>query len=193
LTKIQIGVIIRQSKRKAKRLWRENKEMKFPDRRFKNKKKEKVKQLWDRHQRILHRVNLGQGNKEIAQALGVTPQNVSDVRNSKLGRDKLDILRAVADVDNIDAKKRIMEVVPKALDFLEDVIEGKGEGEGASLALRARMADKHLGRAGLGEIKKSASVTHTLTTDDIERIKIRAAEAARQAGVISVNGKELQG
>ena len=152
--------------------------MKFPDKRFKEKRDgpPKVKQLWDRQNQILQLVSRGFSNVEIANAVGVTPQNVSDIKNSELGRSKLEILRALNGVDHASIQQRLNETTPFAIGLMEDIILGIGDGSGASLAMRAKYADKHLERVGLGAIKKQVTATGNLTRERIERIKERASE-----------------
>lgn len=167
--------------------------MKFPDKRFKEKRESppKVKQLWDRQNQILQLVSRGFSNVEIANAVGVTPQNVSDIKNSELGRNKLEILRALNGVDQASIQQRLNETTPFAIGLMEDIILGVRDGAGASLAMRAKYADKHLERVGMGAIKKQITATGSLTRDRIERIKERALEEReRMESAIDVTPQE---
>lgn len=56
------------------------------DCRFSDEKPEKVLELSPRQIQMCKLVAQGLGNKEVALLLGVTPQNVSDVRNSEKGQ-----------------------------------------------------------------------------------------------------------
>jgi len=143
----------------------------------------RVGQLWDLHHEILRRLSLGEKGSLIAKDLGVSKAMVSYTKNSKLGVDKLGILRGAMDADTIDLGIKINKFAPKALQLLEDVVEGKFED--ASIALRARYADKHMDRAGYSAVKKVAIASAHLSRDEIEGIKKRARESAKQSGVVS--------
>jgi len=159
------------------------------DRRFKvDPSTYNVKNLWEVHHEILRRLALGQTSTQISNALGVNKLTVSNTRNSVLGREKLEAFRQAMDAEALDIGTRIQQFAPKALKVLEDIIEGNYEE--ASLALRAKYASQHLGRAGFGEVKKVASISRTLTRNDIERIKERAVNGAREIGVIDAQYAE---
>lgn len=145
------------------------------DKRFKDARKYNIKKLWELHSAIAENVALGKTNVEISEQLNITPQTVSNVRNSPIGRDKVQILTAAMDAETIDIGRRIREFAPKALEYLEKIIEGREPG--ASTALRAKIASNHLARAGYGEITKVHSLNATVNKDDIEEIKQRAMEA----------------
>lgn len=144
----------------------------------------RISKLWDIHREVARRVALGDTNKAIAEALGVSTALVQYTKNSKVGQKQIGILRGAMDADNIDLGIRINKFAPVALQLLEDLIEGKGKiGKDASPALRARYADKQIDRAGYSAVKKIASVSATLTRDDIEAIKDRSRKSAEEAGV----------
>ncbi len=152
------------------------------DRRFVEKREYDIKQLWDSHQEILRLLVLGKNNQQVAEELGITPQTVSNVRNSPLAREHLQTLQNGRDAETTQIHKRVQEFAPVALQLLEEII--RGEHEDASIGLRAREANNALGRAGMGPIQKIASLSTTLSRDDIEAIKERARSAAREQGVM---------
>lgn len=146
-----------------------------------------IKVLWERHQEILRRVVVGQTNGQIAQELGCVPQTVSNVRNSPLAQAEITRLSAARDEDTMEIARRIEEFVPTALQLVEDLVAGRIPE--ASISLRARHAEKYLGRAGYGEVHKVHSLTrHMISRSEIEEIKERAMSAAQRAGVIDVQG-----
>lgn len=151
------------------------------DRRFVPKRQYEVKSLWENHHSMLRMLALGRSNTDIAAAHGVTPQTISNLRNSPIARTKLSSLRETLDNEAIDIGTRIQEFAPTALRLLEEVISGEVE---APIAIRAKYASVHLGRAGFGEVHKVASINTHLSRDDIELIKLRALEAASDAGLI---------
>lgn len=152
------------------------------DRRFVEKRVYNIRTLWSNHEQMLRMVALGHSNEDIARACGVTAQTISNVRNSPISKQKLAQLRDQLDSEAIDIGARIQEFAPVALAVLEDVITGKLE---APVAIRAKYASSHLGRAGFGEVHKVASINTHLSRDDIEAIKQRALEAASEAGILA--------
>lgn len=142
----------------------------------------RVSNMWEIHHEIARRLSLGESNASIAEALSVSPAMVSYTKNSKPIKDKVDIMRGAMDADTVDLGIRIQQIAPKALTLLEDIIDGKHTE--ASVALRARVADKHLDRAGYSPVKKLAVATQHLTAEDIEAIKERSRKSAIAAGVI---------
>lgn len=142
----------------------------------------RVSNMWEIHHEIARRLSLGESNAAIAEALSVSPAMVSYAKNSKPIKDKVDIMRGAMDADTIDLGILIQKSAPKALKLLEDIIDGRQTE--ASIALRARVADKHLDRAGYSPVKKLAVATQHLTAEDIEAIKERSRKSATVAGII---------
>lgn len=151
------------------------------DKRFVERRTYNIKTLWQQHDQMLRMLALGHSNVDIAEALGCSAQQVSNVRNSPVSKTKLQELRKALDAEAIDIGARITEFAPRALEVLEDIIAGRTE---ATIAIRAKYASAHLGRAGFGEVKKVASINTHLTRDDIDAIKQRAVHAAQDAGLI---------
>lgn len=161
---------------------------KLDDKRFVEHRRYNIKTVWEKHREISRQVILGRSNKEIASDLGITPQTVSNVRNSPLARAELEKLGEARDMDAKSIAQRIEEFAPVALELLENIV--KGQVPGASIALRAKVAGDQLGRAGHGEVKRIQSLHAHLSRSDIEKIKARAVENARIAGVIEAEFKD---
>lgn len=138
-----------------------------------NERKYKIQALWDRHHEIIRLILLGLGNKAIAERLAVTPQNVSDVRNSPIVRDRISVLEAARDAKTVDISRVLQEEAPACVQLLRDVRAGREE---SSISLRASVAQDLLDRAGFSAVRKTqAEVVSThLTREDIEAIKDRA-------------------
>lgn len=151
------------------------------DKRFVEKRAYNIKSLWSNHEQMLRMVALGHSNEYIAEVTGVTPQTVSNVRNSPVAKPTLERFRGQLDSEAVDIGARIQEFAPKALEVLEGIITGEIE---SPVAVRAKYASAHLGRAGFGEVHKVASINTHLSRDDIEQIKARALDAAMDAGLI---------
>lgn len=146
-----------------------------------------VKEMWDKHLEIARLLHLGMTGRDIAKQMGVTEAMVSYTKNSRVVEDRLEIMRYARDADTIDLSKRIMKFGPRCLDLLEDIIEGKGQAKDVHINLRAKYADKHLGRMGHGEVKKVQQATMHLTPAEIQDIKDRA----RSNGVLINKNEEI--
>jgi FixJ family two-component response regulator len=139
--------------------------------------------MWELHHEIARRILLGQKNTVIAESLHCNPQTVSLVRNSPIVKDKIAIMEGAADANAVDVATRIRELAPEALDVLEEVMRAK---ETASMALRAKVAESVLDRAGHSAVRtiKSEGIHAHLSLDDLNTIKQRAIEKAREAGIV---------
>lgn len=140
-----------------------------------------VDKMWEIHKEIARLIHLGFSNVAIAERLGVTPTMVSYTRNSRVVKDKLEIMSGARDADTIDIKKRIELGLPKALQLLEKIIDGDSGALGAnpSLNLRATTAEKWLNRGGHPEQRPQPQMHLHGHFDaaDIERIKQRARDS----------------
>ena len=137
-----------------------------------------VKSLWDRHHEILRLVLLGFSNKEVAAELGISAQNVSDVKNSQLAIQQLEVLRTARDSQAVDVARAFVEDAPKSLRLLQDIRDGVASQD---IKLRAKVAQDLLDRAGHGKVTKIAGrVAHgVFTPEDLDRIKRRARGEAQ--------------
>jgi hypothetical protein len=137
-----------------------------------------VSTLSDFHKEVLRLVSVGMSNVDIAEQLSCSAQAVSNIRNSPVSKEHLEKLSGARDADTVDINDRINELAPRALELLENIINGTGEGEKASISLRAKEANALLDRAGFSPVRKLSSqgLSMHLTVDDIERIKERAKD-----------------
>ena len=153
------------------------------DRRFKpgftkaGNKNARITQLWDRHLEMLRMKAVGMRESAIAESLGCTTQTVVNTVNSRIGQQHLMVLRGSRDADAVDLVDRIRNFAPKCLDLLEDVVQGKGPGNGAKVTTRLSAAKDLLNR--LPEVSphsRKDTRSMQITPDDISRIKQRALE-----------------
>jgi len=135
-----------------------------------------VNEMWDVHHEIARRLVLGQNNKEVSEALDISPQTVSIVKNSPVVQEHIAILRGARDADTVDLAKEIQEIAPVALSLLKDIINGDNDGANASIMLRAKTSENMLARVGHGVPHRvqSENIHAFLTSKDIEDIKQRA-------------------
>jgi len=167
-----------------------------PDQRRNNgedRKTFEVNEMWEMHHEIVRLLVMGMKNVEICKVLNVSQPMVSYVRNSKVVKDHLAIMRSARDADTIDVARDIREKAPKALALLESIIDDQGETH--SMALVAKTAESWLDRAGHGAIKtvKVAGAVAHFTADEIMDIKRAANEEAEMANMIDVTPKEAEG
>jgi len=139
-----------------------------------------VSRLWDKHHEVIRLIVLGFGNKEISEIVGVTPQNVSDIRNSEIPQRHIKVLQAARDSKCVDVSRALMEDAPKSLQLLMDVRDGE---EAADIRLRASVAQDLLSRAGYGKVQKvQGAVVHGVVSEEtLARVKARRAENAVEA------------
>lgn len=126
-----------------------------------------IQQLSARHQSILQMIAIGMKNVDIAERLGITAQSVSIVRNSQLGREKLNNLVQRTDDNVVDLKKRFEELGPLAADTLEDLLTDKT----VPSATRANIAKDLLDRAGHKPVERKEVLGALLTTDVLHDLK----------------------
>jgi len=157
------------------------------------KRKYHVQALWERHHRMIRLRLLGWGNIQIADALGVTPQNVSDVLNSDIAKNHLSVLTSAADVDTVNLRRRIEMQGPVSLDLLVAIRDGMHPD--ASLPLRASIAQDILDRIPESSKKiEQRTFLFPVTAEVIAEATKKANEAkklAAAAGSLSRKAEEV--
>ena len=110
----------------------------------------------------------------MAELVGCTPQTISNIINSALGKQTLEIIQGAADADTVDLMVKIRALAPIAMAVQEEIMLD----EATSKGLKNKVADKVLDRAGYTPISKNLNLNLNagLTGEDIEAIKKRAAE-----------------
>jgi len=160
------------------------------DKRFVEKRHYDVKQLWDSHHEIVRRIALGENNQQVAEAMGITPQTVSNIRNSPLAREKVEELKGSMDEKVKQIFERIQGLQHLALDTLEKVITGQMD-EDPMPALKTKAATTVLAMGGNGPIQKAQTQNLHITRNELEVIKERARSAAQAQGVIVAEYEEV--
>lgn len=134
-----------------------------------------IKRLWGQQKEMLRLVAAGlYTNKQIAEIVGVTPQTVSNIINSALGKQTLEILEGAADSEMVDLMVKIRSLAPIALSVQEEIMLD----EDTSKRLKVDVANKMLDRAGYVPISKNMNLNLNagLKREDIDAIKKRAKE-----------------
>jgi hypothetical protein len=141
--------------------------------------------LNERHHEILNLHSLGMKDKVIAETLGITSVSVSNAVNSTLGREKLALMRGAKDAETVDIYKRMQEIIPKALDVYDKILD-PSKNEGISMSLqKSTAADTLKDFSGLAVPKKVVSISARLTPELISEIKERGKLAAKECGLIN--------
>ena len=151
--------------------------MSVRDKRFIERREDKtyqVKQLWDIHHEIIRRLVIGQRSRQIAEDLNITPQTVSNVRNSPIVKRQIQMLQAQRDSEAISLKDRIDEIAPKAIKLLERKIEDDlGGDEVTQVGVRAALGTLDFAVPKRSEI----AVKHGVDVTLLEEIKERARKS----------------
>lgn len=137
-----------------------------------------IKKVWNRHHEMKRLLLLGHSNIEIAQILGVTQQNVSDVRNSPMFKREMEVLQAARDAGTVEIAVRLAKDAHKSLQLLEEVRDGRHD---AALRERMRAATELLNRTPeTANVTKQQThmVNTSLSFEELEEIKRRARENA---------------
>jgi predicted DNA-binding protein (UPF0251 family) len=134
-----------------------------------------IKRLWGQQKEILRLIASGlYNNKQVAEFVGVTPQTVSNVINSALGKQALEMMEGAADSETVDLMVRIRALAPIALTVEEELmLDTETSGR-----LKHDIAGKVLDRAGYAPISKNLNLNMNagLKREDIDAIKLRAKQ-----------------
>lgn len=126
-----------------------------------------------RHREMIRLHALGYKGVQIAQILGVTPQNVYDTLGTPLAQAFLQEIEEARNGSVQDVRERLQEISPLAVEVVLDVMQNGSESN------RLKAADKVLDKTGQkpGETHNHNHVH--LTKDDIEDIKREHAGGPR--------------
>lgn len=151
-------------------------------------RKYEISRMWDTHHEIVRLASCGAKEVDIAAILGVTPTMVSYTLNSSIVKRQLQLLRAARDLDSVDIAKRIHEIALVAVEKLAGIVENSVD-EKVTLAACRDILD----RDGFGAVKKMQvdSRSLVLTADDINEIKQRAKDLARENNMLEEKTVEV--
>lgn len=140
--------------------------------------------LWERHNEIVRRVVAGDRPIDIAHQMGMTTSRMSIIMNSPAFKARVAELSALANKNASDVQGRISELAIESMTILEDAIRAKQEG--VSPALKIKVAQDVLDRAGYSAVQKTASLS--LTGQDIDELRKRR-DASRAPQMRTVNAE----
>lgn len=139
-----------------------------------------VTHVWDVHHQIKRRIFLGHKNTVIAQALNITKEQVSTVRNSAPIQEALTKLHQKADEEVINIKAEVGKLAPMAVKVMEEILEGPDVPANVRLAA----ARDTLDRSGNAAPQQVQHLHGHFTVDDLEQIKNRAQLIGQQNGPV---------
>jgi len=145
-------------------------------------KVEELKELKDHHEQMVLDIAFGASNQDIAETWGMSPQQVSNIRNSPLVKEKLRELRERTEGQLIAQHIKLVGLGPAAIEHYQDVLERVD----VSVGHKNHVADQVLDRIGLGRQQTMNVVqagTH-VTRTHIEEMKETVLEMARGAGIL---------
>jgi len=143
--------------------------------------------LWERHNEIARRLVSGDRPIDIAHSMGMTTSRLSIIMNSPAFKMRVAELSALANKSAADVQTRINELAVDSMAILESVIRDR-KAEGISPALKIKVAQDVLDRAGYSAVQKTASLS--LTGDDIDELRRRRDASRAPAQMRTVNAQQ---
>lgn len=140
----------------------------------------KITQLWGRNKEIIRLWSTGlYTQQEIADIIGLTQDTISKILNSELGRQQIEMLDGVADLETVDLIANYRALAHVALSVQEDMLLD----ENRSDMIRNRIADKIQDRAGYAPVSRNMNlnVNAGLSKDELNSIKERAQEIREES------------
>ena len=149
------------------------------------KKGWQVAEMWDKHHEIARRILLGETNVAIAESLGCTSQQISNVRNSPVVKDKLTVMSAARDAGTIELAREIQDLAPIAILRVREALEqgtvlGKEVSASGILKEANTLIDREIGKPT--QTINTRNLHGHFTMDDIEAIKAKAQQLAALSG-----------
>ncbi len=152
----------------------------------------KIENLWEHHYEILRRLALGEQPKVIAEALGITPQTVSNARTSVIGKEVLKKLSGERDEVVENAQEILNLAAPQAAKVMAECV-ADGLANGAKVGEVLRAAEGILDRTGFPKttINKNLETSdNRLSLDELEALKERAKAIRMTKNVTGVFGPQ---
>lgn len=145
-----------------------------------------AKQMWQRSHEVCNLSAQGWKNVDIAKIMNLTPETVSNIVNSDLGKLKISQLRGLRDEEAKKVNERIRIMTDKALNVYDDILDA--DPESLSLKDKGIFAKSFLdSMSGLRVPVRleNLNLNATLSAEKIELIKNRGKEAMKEAGLAS--------
>ena len=151
-------------------------------------KQYQIEQMWDLHHEVCRLALIGMKQVDIAAHLGVSPVMVSYTLRSPIVRRQMDAMQADRNLEAIDVAQEIKNLAPKAVQVLEEMMNG----DLPNLKLKA--ATDILDRAGHAAVKtlRTENLHAHFTSEEIQDIKRRAKEVGLLADVIDLEASDVK-
>lgn len=132
-----------------------------------------LRQLRDKHRKIIRLNFQGLSNKEVAAAVGCSEVNVSQILNSVLAKELGRVMQDEADFALIEARQEMALAAPKAVAEYIRLLEEDPTTGSLTPMQRVSVAGSLLDRVGLGKETKitSHNTTRYLTAEDLEHLR----------------------
>ena len=144
-------------------------------------RKYEIEHLWEHHEEAMRLLLCGMRPKDVARHVGLSTQQISNMRNSQIFRDRMTVLKGARDASSVDVARQIQELAPIALERLAEVLrEPKQYDEKVVIHTAQDMLD----RAGHGKVSRFEGVVGHLKAEDIAQMKADAIKAGIEQGVI---------
>lgn len=133
-----------------------------------------LQKLWDHHLEVVRLAACGVRPAKIAEIVGMTPQQIANILNSPIARERIEALQAAGDVAAVEASSIILKTQIEAAELLLDVMRD----DGIPKLGRAKVAQDWLDRGGNGAIKKMDITSRKgLDSETLKAIKEQATKA----------------
>lgn len=107
-----------------------------------NDRQYNIKTISQKHREMIRRLLLGQSNIEIAEALDVTPQTVSNVKNSPIVQEKLEHMQTILDAETLDVSVRIQQLSHDAVAVYQQLLHSPNSKEETKRMVAKDVLDK---------------------------------------------------
>lgn len=143
------------------------------------------KELGARQREVIRLELLGASVTDIAEQMGISRHAVRYILASPLAMQMRQELQERRDDAVVDVSSKLAEMCPKALEVMQDTLEGQFKDAGA--ALRNRVAMEVLDRCGYGKIVRTqnTNLNASLTAEEIIALRQRAHKEAAARGVLA--------
>ena len=145
-----------------------------------------VQKIWNITHEIMRLHILGLKNVDIADRLGITAQTVSNAVNSSIVKRQIAIMQGARDANTVDVTKRVLEMAPKALDVLENIMTSENETGSVRLRAAVEVLNRNVDTAPVRKTETHAQYEHFLRGKHIDEIK----KIAKERGLLAQNPEE---
>ena len=131
-----------------------------------------LKKLWGHQKEVVRLKTLGYKNVQIAAALNIHPQTVSNILGTKLAKKQMEILAGERDASATDIRERITAMQPVALEVIEDTMLNPNEDPRITPKMQKEAALDVMKMGGNGPLTRTSEESpKCLSSDQKQDIK----------------------